>query len=58
MFSFYVKNKKKKKLFNLKQVYTYISVLYTYILDLNEDPGFTLYNGAAESLNTLVGNKR
>jgi len=37
------------------QVYTYINVLYTYVLDLNEDTHFTLYNGAAESLNTLIG---
>lgn len=37
------------------QVYTYINVLYTYVLDLNEDSHFTLYNGAAESLNTLIG---
>ncbi|KAL5243875.1 hypothetical protein ACI65C_011285 [Semiaphis heraclei] len=37
------------------QVYTYINVLYTYVLDLNQDTHFTLYNGAAESLNTLIG---
>lgn len=37
------------------QVYTYIDLLYTYVLDLNEDTHFTLYNGAAESLNTLIG---
>ncbi|XP_050425167.1 thiamine transporter 2-like [Adelges cooleyi] len=37
------------------QVYTYINVLYTYTLDLNNDSEFTLYNGAAESLNTLIG---
>lgn len=37
------------------QVYSYINVLYTYVLDLNEDSQFTLYNGAAESLNTLIG---
>jgi len=37
------------------QVYTYINVLYTYVLDLNGDTHFTLYNGAAESLNTLIG---
>jgi len=29
--------------------------LYTYVLDLNGDTHFTLYNGAAESLNTLIG---
>ncbi|XP_050522492.1 thiamine transporter 1-like [Daktulosphaira vitifoliae] len=37
------------------QVYTYINVLYTYVLNLNNDGDFTLYNGAAESLNTLIG---
>uniref|UniRef100_A0A2S2R7N8 Thiamine transporter 2 n=1 Tax=Sipha flava TaxID=143950 RepID=A0A2S2R7N8_9HEMI len=37
------------------QVYSYINVLYTYILNLNGDSTFTLYNGAAESLNTLIG---
>lgn len=38
------------------QVYTYINVLYKYVLDLNADWSFTSYNGAAESLNTLIGN--
>uniref|UniRef100_A0A2S2P237 Thiamine transporter 2 n=2 Tax=Aphidini TaxID=33387 RepID=A0A2S2P237_SCHGA len=37
------------------QVYAYINVLYTYVLEENEDTEFTLYNGAAESLNTLTG---
>ncbi|XP_025195930.1 thiamine transporter 2-like [Melanaphis sacchari] len=37
------------------QVYAYINVLYTYVLEENEDTEFTLYNGAAESLNTLIG---
>lgn len=37
------------------QVYTYINVLYKYVVDLNEDYSFTAYNGAAESLNTLIG---
>ncbi|VVC26728.1 Reduced folate carrier,Major facilitator superfamily domain [Cinara cedri] len=37
------------------QVYAYINVLYTYVLEENEDTEFTLYNGAAESLNTLLG---
>lgn len=35
------------------QVYTYINVLYSYVLNINDDTEFTLYNGAAESLNTL-----
>ncbi|XP_050524430.1 thiamine transporter 1-like isoform X2 [Daktulosphaira vitifoliae] len=37
------------------QVYAYINVLYTYILEENNDDEFTLYNGFAESLNTLLG---
>jgi len=37
------------------QVYAYINVLYTYVLEENEDTEFTLYNGAAESINTLTG---
>lgn len=37
------------------QVYAYINVLYSYVLEENEDTKFTLYNGAAESLNTLIG---
>uniref|UniRef100_A0A2S2PWR7 Thiamine transporter 2 n=1 Tax=Sipha flava TaxID=143950 RepID=A0A2S2PWR7_9HEMI len=37
------------------QVYAYINVLYTYVLEETDDAEFTLYNGAAESLNTLLG---
>ncbi|XP_050425168.1 thiamine transporter 1-like [Adelges cooleyi] len=37
------------------QVYAYINVLYTYILEENNDTEFQLFNGAAESLNTLLG---
>jgi len=39
----------------VQQVYAYINVLYTYVLEENRDTEFTLYNGAAESLNTLLG---
>ncbi|XP_015376625.1 PREDICTED: thiamine transporter 2-like [Diuraphis noxia] len=38
-----------------RRVYAYINVLYTFVLEENEDTEFTLYNGAAESLNTLLG---
>lgn len=62
-FSFYLRsyreiNRKRKftRVYLRSQVYTYINVLYTYVLNLNEDSEFTLYNGAAESLNTLIGN--
>ncbi|CAH1708864.1 unnamed protein product [Aphis gossypii] len=37
------------------QVYAYMTVLYSYVLEENEDTEFTLYNGAAESLTTLIG---
>ncbi|VVC26726.1 Reduced folate carrier,Major facilitator superfamily domain [Cinara cedri] len=38
------------------QVYTYINVLYTdIILNMDDTSHFTLFNGAAESMNTLLG---